>query len=77
MYIIGTAGPNIKEKSSIKGIIDNGVNVLRFNFAHGSEDEFLEFLKFTKDIDKNVKIVLDLSGTKIRVSNRFDYIQDL
>ena len=36
MYIIGTAGPNIKEKSSIKGIIDNGVNVLRFNFAHGS-----------------------------------------
>ena len=74
MYIIGTAGPNIKEKSSIKGIIDNGVNVLRFNFAHGSEDEFLEFLKFTKDIDKNVKIVLDLSGTKIRVSNRFDYI---
>ncbi|MBE6071096.1 MAG: pyruvate kinase [Clostridium butyricum] len=74
MYIIGTAGPNIKEKSLIKGIIDNGVNILRFNFAHGSEDEFLEFLKATRDIDQNVKIILDLSGTKIRISNKFEYI---
>lgn len=74
MYIIGTAGPNIKEKSSIKGIIDNGVNILRFNFAHGSEAEFLEFLKTTKEIDQNVKIILDLSGTKVRISNKFEYI---
>lgn len=74
MYIIGTAGPNIKEKASIKGIIDNGVNIIRLNFAHGTENEFLEFLKYAKDIDENIKILLDLSGSKIRISNEFHYI---
>lgn len=74
MYIIGTVGPNVKDRNILKGIIDNGVNALRFNFAHGSESEFLEFLKMSKDINDNINIILDLSGTKIRVSNKFEYI---
>ena len=45
MYIIATVGPNVKDRTVLKGIIDNGVNALRFNFIHGSEKEFLEFLK--------------------------------
>ena len=37
MYLIGTAGPNVKEKTVLKAVIENGINVLRFNYAHGTE----------------------------------------
>lgn len=74
MYIIGTVGPTVKDRNAFKGIIDNGVNALRFNFAHGSESEFLEFLNMAKSIDDSMNIIVDLSGSKIRVSNKFKYI---
>lgn len=74
MYIIGTVGPNVKDRIVLKGIIDNGVNALRFNFIHGNENEFLEFLKMAREIKDNIEIILDLSGTKVRVSNNFEYI---
>ncbi len=74
MYIIGTVGPNVKDRIVLKGIIDNGVNALRFNFIHGSEMEFLEFLEMTRDIKDDIEIIVDLSGTKIRVSSNFEYI---
>lgn len=74
MYIIGTVGPNVKDRNAFKGIIDNGVNALRFNFAHGSEPEFLEFLNMARSIDEHVNIIVDLSGSKVRVSNKFKYI---
>ena len=74
MYIVGTVGPNIKDRTVLKGIIDSGVNVLRFNFIHGSTVEFLEILEKAKEIKDDIKIILDLSGTKVRVSDNFEYI---
>lgn len=74
MYIIGTVGPNVKDRTILKGIIDSGVNILRFNYIHGSEAEFSEFLEMAKDIKNDIEIVLDLSGTKVRVSSKFEYI---
>lgn len=74
MYIIGTVGPTVKDRIALKGIIDNGTNALRFNFAHGSRDEFLEFLRMAKNIKPEITIMLDVSGSKIRISNKFQYI---
>ncbi len=74
MYIIGTVGPNVKDRAILKGIIESGVNALRFNFIHGSAEEFLEFLKMAKDIKSDIQVILDLSGTKVRVSGKFQYI---
>ncbi|MGN0144469.1 MAG: pyruvate kinase, partial [Clostridium sp.] len=74
MYIISTVGPTVKDRSVLKGIIDNGTNTLRFNFAHGSRDEFLEFLHTAKEIKQDTVIMLDVSGSKIRISNKFQYI---
>ena len=74
MYIIGTVGPNVKDRSILKGIMDNGINALRFNFSHGSEKEFLEFLQVAKEINNDIKIILDLSGNKVRISSEFKYI---
>lgn len=69
MYIIGTVGPKVKEKKVLKGIINEGVSILRLNFAHGSKYEFEQFIKMAKDIDSNIQIMIDLCGAKIRVSN--------
>lgn len=69
MYIIATIGPNIKDKKVLKEILFSGVNTLRFNFSHGNCTEFLEDLKTARSIKKDVSILLDLSGSKIRVSN--------
>ena len=77
MYIIGTVGPTVKDRNALKGIIDNGANALRLNFAHGSGEQFLEFLEMAKEIKKDINIILDISGTKIRISNKFQYIYKL
>lgn len=74
MYIIGTVGPNVKDRSILKGIMDHGVNSLRFNFAHGSQKEFLEFLQAAKEINSDINVILDLSGNKVRISSKFEYI---
>ncbi|NME82720.1 pyruvate kinase [Clostridium sp. SM-530-WT-3G] len=74
MYIIGTVGPSVKDRNSFKGIIDNGVNTVRFNFAHGSEAEFIEFLNMARTIDDSLNVLVDLSGRKVRVSDKFEYI---
>lgn len=74
MYIIGTVGPNVKDRIILKGIIDSGVNILRFNSIHGSQEEFLDFMKKAKEIKNDIRIMLDLSGTKVRVSSKFEYI---
>lgn len=69
MYIIATVGPNIMDKKILKDVFCNGANSLRFNFSHGSNKEFLEYIDLAKDIKKDVVIIVDLSGSKIRVSN--------
>lgn len=74
MYIIGTVGPALKDRTVLKEIIDSGANVLRFNFSHGSDLEFVEFLNAAREIKSDIIIMVDTSGTKIRISNKFQYI---
>lgn len=68
MYIIATVGPSTKEKRVIKEIVKAGANVLRLNFSHGSYEEFSKIIKIAKEANKNIHILQDLSGRKIRVS---------
>ena len=74
MYIIGTVGPNISDKSVLKGIIQSGVNVLRFNFSHGNEQEFAGILKNAREIKEDIEVIVDLSGSKVRISDNFEYM---
>lgn len=74
MYIIATTGPSIQDRTVLKNIIENGVNVIRFNFIHGNSEEFGEFKAKTLKINENVKFMLDVSGSKLRISNKFPYI---
>ncbi|MGL4875479.1 MAG: pyruvate kinase [Clostridium sp.] len=74
MRIIATIGPSCMEKSVIKELIEKGVNTFRFNFSHGKFEEFEELKKIIKGIDKKIHIMGDLSGGKIRISEKLPYI---
>ncbi|MGL5646775.1 MAG: pyruvate kinase [Clostridium sp.] len=74
MKIIATIGPSCMEKSVIKELIEKGVNIFRFNFSHGRFEEFETLRKIIKDIDGEVHIMGDLSGGKIRISEKLPYI---
>ena len=43
--IIATIGPSFNQVEDIKTMIDNGVDVFRLNFSHGTLDEHSEFLE--------------------------------
>lgn len=69
MLIIGTVGINTREKTVLRDIINQGVNVLRLNFSHSDIKEFNEIVKYIRDSKNGVHIMQDLSGGKVRVSN--------
>lgn len=74
MNIVATIGPKSTDKWVIKELIDNGVNIIRFNCSHFNEEEFLNVIEHTRNIKGNVKILMDLCGKKVRVSKRLHYI---
>lgn len=74
MRIIATLGPSIKEEWVIKEIIESGINTFRFNFSHGSVNDFNEKYKIIRNIDDKVEIMVDLPGSKIRISDKLPYI---
>lgn len=74
MKIVATIGPKSIDKWVIKEMIDNGVNVIRFNCSHFNEEEFLNVIEYTRNVKADVKILMDLCGKKIRVSKNLQYI---
>lgn len=74
MYIIATVGPKTLDKWIIKELMENGVNILRFNCSHFNKDDFEKVMGIAKNINTNIKILVDLCGKKIRVSKELKYI---
>ena len=68
--IIATIGPASSSEATLKQLIEAGLNVVRLNFSHGSHEEHLETIKKIRRIreqtGKNIGILQDLSGPKIR-----------
>jgi len=69
--IIATLGPSCAESGIIEAMIDNGVDVFRLNFSHGTLDEhdkLLETLNAVRCRHHQMTAVLgDLCGPKIRI----------
>ncbi len=69
--IIATLGPASKNKEVIGRLISEGMNVARINMSHGTHEEHSKIIKnireASKDCDKEVAIMADLQGPKIRV----------
>ncbi|MFX1498134.1 MAG: pyruvate kinase [Promethearchaeota archaeon] len=65
--IIATLGPASDSKEMLKKLIDNGIDIFRLNFSHGTHQEKREEIKRIREIDDYVGILADIQGPKIRV----------
>ena len=68
--IVCTLGPASSSPEIIRGMIEAGMDVARINFSHGVQDEHAKVIKeirnMASELGRNVAILGDLSGTKIR-----------
>ena len=69
--IICTIGPASDTPEGIRKLIQNGMNVARLNFSHGTHAEHKEKIlmirSISKELDRPVAVLQDLCGPKIRI----------
>jgi pyruvate kinase len=69
--IVATLGPASGEREVLGALIDAGVDVVRLNFSHGERADHLARFALARQVaaerDRNVAILMDLQGPKIRV----------
>lgn len=79
--IIATVGPACNTYEKLLALVEEGVNVFRLNFSHGTHAQHLEVMEHVKRINKNfpfnVAILADLQGPKLRVGEIKDNALDL
>ena len=70
--IVATLGPATDKPGVLDAIIKGGVDVVRLNFSHGDVNDHIEFAKtvgkLAKQHGKQVGILADLQGPKIRIA---------
>lgn len=71
--IICTIGPSCSSYEMLKTLVEAGMNVARLNFSHGTHENHgivIDRIKRIREEEgKNIGILQDLSGPKIRVGN--------
>jgi pyruvate kinase len=69
--IIATIGPASSPKNVLKKMIENGVDVCRLNFSHGTHEQHLKVIKTVREINSelgsHVALLADLQGPKLRI----------
>ena len=68
--VVCTMGPNTNDRELLKKLIENGMDVARFNFSHGDHEEQksrMDLLKeLRQELNTNTAILLDTKGSEIR-----------
>ncbi len=69
--IVATVGPASNSYEMLRALIEEGVDVFRLNFSHGSYADHLAVInlvrRLNKDLRTNVCLLQDLQGPKIRL----------
>jgi pyruvate kinase len=69
--IVATLGPASASPEMIRALFDEGADMFRLNFSHGSHADHAERVKIIRQIERDVGrpigILLDLQGPKLRV----------
>ncbi len=69
--IVCTIGPASSSFEVLKGMIEHGMNIARFNFSHGTHESNVALLNTVREAAKaagqEVELLLDLQGPKIRI----------
>lgn len=71
MDLICSIGPRINTMEEVHAYIKAGMTVPRFNFSHVNYSKFKILIQGIKKTYPNMKIMQDLQGNKIRISNKF------
>lgn len=70
--IVATLGPATNNYKALKSIIQNGANVIRINFSHGSKESRQESIDLIKQVRNELKlpvaIMADTRGPEVRVT---------
>ena len=68
-----TLGPASEKEEVLTALIENGLNVTRMNFSHGSHEEHkgrMDLVKKVREkLNKPVALLLDTKGPEIRTVN--------
>jgi pyruvate kinase len=64
--IVSTVGPSLDKPEILKGLVEAGVNVFRFNFSHGTHETHGKIMDSIRKLKLNVAIMLDTKGPEIR-----------
>jgi len=79
--IIATLGPATDNEKILQAMIEAGSSLFRLNFSHGTYQEHqtrIELIrKYEKRLGKNLAIIQDLSGPKIRLGKLFSEPMEL
>ena len=74
--IVCTIGPASESPEVVKSLLEAGMDVARLNFSHGTYEEHLARIKTLRaaadELGKNVGILLDIQGPKIRLGRMED-----
>lgn len=71
--IVATLGPKQDSYEAIRALIDEGADVLRFNFSHGTHADHQERYDWARraahETGKAIAVLIDLQGPKIRLES--------
>lgn len=69
--IIATLGPASAKRPTLKKMINAGLDLVRINYSHGQHKEHHQLIQTARDaaksVNKEIGIIADLQGPKIRV----------
>jgi pyruvate kinase len=69
--IVCTIGPAIRSIETLKTLAENGMTIVRLNFSHGTFQEYEKDIEMIRETNRNykkdIKILADLEGHRIRV----------
>jgi len=79
--IVATMGPASSDRETLRQMFDEGLNVCRLNFSHGSHDVHRETIKTIRELNAetgyHIAILADLQGPKIRTGKMVENGVDL
>ena len=67
--VIVTVGPRLLQERCLEAVIAQGATILRINGAHQPEDGLIDLLKTLRVRAPTCRLLLDISGRKIRTRN--------
>ena len=70
--IIGTIGPASESVGTIKKLVAAGLDIARLNMSHGPASEHKKRIDAIRQADKDLAILIDLQGPKIRTGKLKD-----